>query len=85
MSYRGKKPSYQGQRKKAEADIPESNPMIAPTVDVNMVDSTATGTVNSLGFSIPILSSRQADMREGLDNITSRLNRVTLIIYSLLS
>ncbi len=76
MSYRGKKPPHQGQRRRGEADsvLPS---MVAPTVDVSMVESTGSsgGAVNSLGFSIPI-PSKQADMKEGLDSITSRLNRV---------
>ncbi|XP_071798105.1 uncharacterized protein [Asterias amurensis] len=81
MSHRGKKPSQlQGHRRRGEADDGSVMPPMVPpppTVDFSMVDSAAVsnGAVNSLGFSIPILSSRQADMREGLDNITSRLNR----------
>ena len=79
MSHRGKKPSHPGHRRRTEADDSVMPSMVPPpTVDFSMVDSAAVsnGAVNSLGFSIPILSSRQADMREGLDNITSRLNRV---------
>ncbi|XP_033637909.1 uncharacterized protein LOC117298701 [Asterias rubens] len=78
MSHRGKKPSHPGHRRRTEADDSVMPSMVPPpTVDFSMVDSAAVsnGAVNSLGFSIPILSSRQADMREGLDNITSRLNR----------
>ncbi|XP_022103303.1 uncharacterized protein LOC110986028 [Acanthaster planci] len=68
MSYRSRKLLQTGQGKRAEADAHAAlRPMVAPTVD--------SGPVNSLGFSIPIPSIRQADIQEGLGDITSRLNR----------